>query len=56
MPTEFWLERLKERKNLEDVSYRNRVRGCGLDLSGSGYRPVVSSLCSSDCLLLLGVN
>jgi len=42
MHTIFLLGNLKERDNSEDlgVSGRDRVVECGLNSSGSGYRPV----------------
>jgi hypothetical protein len=40
----FQLENLKERDNFIDLRvYGNRVGGCGLDSSGSGYELVASS-------------
>jgi hypothetical protein len=47
MNTGFWSENTWERYSLEDLGvdgknghYRNMMRRCGLDSSGSGYGPV----------------
>jgi hypothetical protein len=54
MNAEFWLGSLNGRDYSEDLGvngsvilngfFGHRVRGCGLDLSGSGYRPMVGAL------------
>jgi len=44
MHTILWLENLKGRNHLEDLSVDGRIilelGGCRLDLSGSGWKPV----------------